>query len=177
MAEVFAPGGLGAGVNGAKAGGMNNKLAALLAMLAALAALGFAYFVQFDLHRTPCALCLVERWPYRAVAVLGLLGVLSRPRGTRLLLGLAGLVMLGDAGVAFLHVGVEFGWWKSPLPECNGVLVPGQPLPLVPATPCDKPVYLAPWLHVSMAMMDLGAALVFAALLLGYALRKRRVFR
>jgi disulfide bond formation protein DsbB len=156
---------------------MNNKLAGLLAASVALAALGIAYFAQYGLHLTPCELCLWERWPYRIVAALGLLAAMGKPRTTRLLLAAAGLVMLGDVGIAFLHVGVEFNWWNSPLPECNGALVPGAPLPLTPATPCDRPVYLIPGLPVSMAMMDLCAALVFAVALLAYVAQRRRVFR
>ena len=156
---------------------MNNKLAGLLTALLALTALGVAYFAQYGLHLTPCELCLWERWPYRIVAVLGLLAAMGKPRTTRLLLAAAGLVMLGDVGIAFLHAGVEFNWWNSPLPECNGALVPGQKLPLTPATPCDRPVYLIPGLPVSMAMMDLCAALVFAMALLAYVAQRRKVFR
>lgn len=154
-----------------------HKLAGALTALAALAALSVAYFAQYVLLLTPCELCLWERWPYRIVAVLGLLAIMTKPKTTRALLALAGLVMLGDVGIAFLHVGVEFGWWNSPLPECNGAFTPGAPLPLVPATPCDRPVYLVHALPVSMAMMDLVAACIFAVALLAYAARKRRLFR
>jgi disulfide bond formation protein DsbB len=154
-----------------------HKLAGAMTALVALVALGVAYFAQYVLHLTPCELCLWERWPYRIVAVLGLLAAMTKPKSSRALLALAGLVMLGDVGIAFLHVGVEFGWWNSPLPECNGALVPGAPLPLTPATPCDRPVYLVHALPVSMAMMDLVAAFMFAVALLAYAARKRKVFR
>jgi disulfide bond formation protein DsbB len=157
---------------------MNNRLAGLLAAAVALAVLGFAYYVQYGLHRLPCELCLWERWPYRLVAVLGILGALGRGPTTKWLLALAGLVMVGDMGIAFLHVGVEQGWWPSPLPECNGILTPGAPLPLTPAVPCDRPAYLVTGLPVSMAMMDLIFATLFAATLLVYGLRReRRYFR
>jgi disulfide bond formation protein DsbB len=82
---------------------------------------------------TPCELCLWERWPYRIVIALGLLATLLPRLPSRILLGLAALTLLGDVGIAGLHVGVEFGWWNSPLPECNGMLIPGAPLPLTPA--------------------------------------------
>lgn len=144
----------------------------------ALAALGTAYFAQYVLLLTPCELCLWERWPYRIAALLGVLGAMGRPRTTRLFLGLAGLAMLADMGIAFLHVGVEFTWWNSPLPECNGNLTPGAALPLIPATPCDRPVYLIHGLPISMAQMDFCFATLFAAALLVYAVRKRtRRFR
>jgi disulfide bond formation protein DsbB len=149
------------------------RLAGALSALAALSALGIAYFAQYVLFLTPCALCLWERWPYRIVAVLGLLAALA-PRFSKPILVAAALVMLGDVGIAFLHVGVEAGWWLSPLPECNGMLTPGEPLPMIPATPCDRPVYLIAHLPISMAAMDLCAALIFAAALLIYAARETR---
>jgi hypothetical protein len=71
-------------------------------------------------------------------------------------------------------VGVEFHWWQSPLPECNGILTPGAPLPMTPAKPCDEPTFLIPGLPVSMAAMDLLYALTFALVLLGYIWRYRR---
>ena len=119
--------------NSAKAVNMGNRLAGILTAVAALAALGIAYVAQHILLLTPCELCLWERWPYRIVAVLGLLAAMVRPRTTRWFLGIAGLVMLGDVFIAGLHAGVEFGWWPSPLPECNGALTPGAALPLTPA--------------------------------------------
>ena len=155
---------------------MNHRVAGALTLLAALAALGLAYFAQHVLRLTPCELCLYERWPYRIVIALGLLAMLVRQRSARVILGLAALAMLGDVFIAGLHAGVEFGWWNSPLPECNGILTPGAPLPLIPATPCDRPVFLIPHLPISMALMDFGAALVFALALLVYISRKPRRF-
>lgn len=157
---------------------MGNRLAGGLTAFAALAALGVAYFAQYGLLLTPCELCLWERWPYRIVVVLGLLAAMVRPRTARLVLGLAGLVMLAGAAIAGLHAGVESGWWPSPLPECNGMLTPGAALPAIPAVPCDRPVYLLHALPVSMAQMDFAAAALFAILLLSYAARgKVRRFR
>jgi disulfide bond formation protein DsbB len=156
---------------------MENRLAGILTAVTALTALGVAYFAQYVLLLTPCELCLWERWPYRIVALLGLLGALGRPRTTRLFLGVAGMVMLVNVAIAGLHVGVEFNWWPSPLPECNGALTPGAALPMIPATPCDRPVYLIHGLPVSMAQMDMLAAALFAGALLVYALRRRRRFR
>lgn len=143
----------------------------------ALAALGIAYFAQYVLLLTPCELCLWERWPYRAVVALGLLAAMGKPKTTRWFLGFAGVAMLADMCISGLHVGVEFNWWNSPLPQCNGMLTPGAPLPMIPATPCDRPVYLLPGLPVSMAMMDFAAATLFAAALLAYAGKKPRRFK
>jgi len=152
---------------------MGHRLAGVLTAVTALAALGVAYVAQYILLLTPCELCLWERWPYRIVILLGLLATTVRLRTGRILLAAAGLVMLGDVFIAGLHVGVEFNWWPSPLPECNGALTPGAALPLTPATPCDRPVYLIHALPISMAQMDLAAAALFAAALLVYAAGKK----
>jgi len=156
---------------------MSHRIVSLLTVSTALAALGFAYFAQYVLLLTPCELCLWERWPYRVVVLVAVLAGLSKPRTTRLFLGAAGLVMLANVFIAGLHVGVEWGWWNSPLPECNGMLVPGAALPMVPATPCDRPVYLVPGIPVSFAMLDFLASALFGSLLLGYSGRKERRFR
>jgi disulfide bond formation protein DsbB len=145
----------------------------LLVAAGGAAALGVAYWAQDFLLLVPCPLCLLERWPYRAVIVLGVLAALARP-AARPLLGLAFLALLAAAGLAFLHVGVEFHWWKSPLPECNGILTPGAPLPATPARPCDEPTFLIPGLPISMAAMNFLYAAAFAFLLLAYVVRKPR---
>jgi len=156
---------------------MNHRNVGVLALLGALAALGVAYWAQDFMHLIPCPLCLWERWPYRIVAGLGFLTILVRPATGRIILGLAVLALLAGAAVAFLHVGVEMHWWKSPLPECNGFFGANDPLPAVPAPPCDSPTYLVPALHVSMAAMDLCYAAAFALAILPYVIRKPRRFR
>jgi disulfide bond formation protein DsbB len=155
----------------------NQRLAGAITALTALAALAVAYVAQYVLLLMPCELCLWERWPYRIVAALGVLAALLPRRPARAVLGLAALALLAGAGIAGLHVGVEFGWWNSPLPECNGILVPGAPLPAIPARPCDEPVYLIPHLPVSMAFMDMLYAAAFAFALSLYVLRRQRRFR
>ena len=153
---------------------MNRRLAGLVVALAALAALGVAYYVQDFDALYPCPLCLLERWPYRIVILLGLLAALTGGLPARLILGLAVLALIGDAAIAFVHVGVEFHWWQSPLPECNGILAPGAPLPMMPAKPCDDPTFLIPHLPVSMAAMNFLYAALFALLLLGYVARSKK---
>ncbi len=152
---------------------MSLRAAGLLAAAGAAAALGVAYWAQDFLFLVPCPLCLLERWPYRVVIGLGLLAALARP-AARPILGLAVLALFAAAGLAFLHVGVEFHWWKSPLPECNGILLPGAPLPATPARPCDEPTFLIPGLPISMAAMNFLYAAAFAFLLLAYVVRKPR---
>jgi disulfide bond formation protein DsbB len=148
----------------------------LLCALIAGAALGTALGVEHWGGLAPCALCLVERWPYRVAIVLGLLAVVVPPRAARVLLALAVLTVLANAAIAFVHVGVEMHWWPSPLPECAAPAISGgttaqqlASMPAQPAKPCDAPSYLIPGLPISMAAMDLifalGSAVVLGILL------------
>lgn len=146
----------------------------MLAALGGAVALGVAFWAQHMRGLAPCPLCLLERWPYRLVIVLGVLAAWAPWRIGRILLALAGLVLLAGAGVALLHVGVEHGWWRSPLPECNGMITPGLALPAIPAIPCDRPVYLFPNAPVSFALLDMLYAAAFALALLVYVVRQPR---
>ncbi len=153
----------------------DHRVTGLATALAALAALGVAYWAQDMMHLNPCPLCLWERWPYRITAGLGLLAAIAPARLARFILGLAVLALLAGAAIAFVHVGVEFHWWQSPLPECNGILTPGAPLPATPAKSCDEPTYLIPGVPDSMAAMDLQFAMLFALALLVTITGRRRL--
>lgn len=127
----------------------------------------------------PCALCLLERWPYRVTIVLGA-AALAFPQAARLLVGACALTMLAGAGLGAVHVGVEQGWWPSPLPECAAAPLGGgtmaerlSRLPAQPAKPCDAPAYLIPGLPVGMAAMNLVLSLLLAAGLAVVLLRRR----
>jgi disulfide bond formation protein DsbB len=93
--------------------------AAILILALGLLALGTAFAAQHVLGMAPCALCLWERWPYRILILLGIVALRVRPPVRRALLWLATLTLFCGAGIGLLHVGVEHGWWPSPLPECN----------------------------------------------------------
>ncbi len=144
---------------------------AVLAALGAAAALGIAYASEIWGELVPCALCLVERWPYRIVIVLGLLAAVAPPRLARPLLCLAIAALLADAAVAAVHVGVEFSWWPSPLPECAAPHITGSvaerlaSMPARPSKPCDEPTFLIQAVPLSMAAMNMLFALAFAAAL------------
>jgi disulfide bond formation protein DsbB len=145
---------------------------AVLAALGAAAALGIAYASEVWAELVPCALCLLERWPYRVVIVLGLLAAIAPNRVARALLVFAIVALLTDAAIAALHVGVELHWWPSPLPECAASHLSGgsiaerlASMPARPAKPCDEPSFLIPGLPVSMAAMNLLFALGFSAVL------------
>ncbi len=145
---------------------------ALISALAAGLALGVALASERWGGLVPCALCLLERWPYRVAIVLSLLALLLPRRPARFVLGLVVLTMLAGAGLGALHVGVEQGLWPSPLPECAAPRITGgsiadrlAALPARPSKPCDAPTFLIPGLPLSMAAMNLIYALVFAVVL------------
>ena len=127
----------------------------------------------------PCALCLLERWPYRIAILFGALSLAS-PRAARLTVALAALAMLAAAILGGVHVGVEQGAWPSPLPECAAPNLGGGSIaerlarmPATPSKPCDDPTYLIPAVPLSMAEMNLIYATVLFIGLGAVALRRR----
>ncbi|MBK1661723.1 disulfide bond formation protein B [Paracraurococcus ruber] len=150
--------------------------ALLLAALAAAAPL-FARASEDWFGLAPCELCLWQRWPYWAAAALAVAAALW-PRGRRVLVALAVLAVLGSGAVAAFHVGVEQGWWPSPLAGCQVPRSAGgsvedmlRGLSARPSKPCDAPAYLIPGLPLSMAAMNLLYALGLSA---GAAIWMRR---
>ncbi|GAN84393.1 hypothetical protein GHA01_02920 [Novacetimonas hansenii] len=129
--------------------------------LAGALALALAWWTEHVLGHVPCGLCLWERWPYRVLVGLGL-GTMVLPRDTaRVMLWLCMPVLLVSCGLSVLHVGVEQGWWPSPLPECMAPTFHGgtfaerlASMPARPAKPCDAPTYLIAWLPVSMTALS-----------------------
>ncbi len=145
---------------------------AALSALAAGAALGIALAAEHLGGMVPCALCLLERWPYRIAIVLSLAACFLPAALARLTLALVALAMLAGTALGAVHVGVEQGWWRSPLPECAAPRITAGSLaqrlaamPARPAKPCDAPTFLIPHLPLSMAAMNLIYALSFALLL------------
>ena len=139
---------------------------------AGLWAMGWVWWSEHVAGMAPCELCFWERWPYRVLILLGLLWLALSGAGRPVARALGVLVtvaLLAAIAIAGLHVGVEQGWWRSPLPACAAPHFVGGTLeqrlaamPLRPAKPCDAPNRLFGWLPVSMAMLDL----IYAALLL-----------
>ncbi len=164
---------------------IDHRTAGLAVAIAAALALIVAEGSEFWLGLVPCALCLLERWPWRVAAVLGVLAAFARPRPAgRGLLMLLALSLLAAAGLAFVHVGVEQGLWPSPLPECAAPEIHGTSLaqllasmPAHASKPCDAPSFLIPGLPLSMAAMNLLYALVVLALLVAYLVRSREAGR
>jgi disulfide bond formation protein DsbB len=145
---------------------------ALLSALAAGFALGLAEASEHWGGLVPCALCLLERWPYRAAIILSLIAVAVPRQAARLLLMLVILTVLLGAALAVVHVGVELRYWPSPLPECAAPRFTGgtiaerlASMPSRPGKPCDSPTFLIPGLPLSMAAMNLLYAVAYAFLL------------
>jgi disulfide bond formation protein DsbB len=91
-------------------------------------ALGIAAAAQLFEHVggfRPCELCLIERlaWYVTAPAALAALAALHFDRRglARLLLAAMALVLLANAGLAFYHAGLEWGWWTGPA-SCTGAV-------------------------------------------------------
>jgi disulfide bond formation protein DsbB len=157
--------------------------ALLVAALAAAAPL-FAQGSEDWWGLAPCELCLWQRWPYWVAAGLALGAALLVGRGRRVLLGLAGVAVLASGAIAVLHVGVEQGWWPSPLPGCQVPTASGtaptsveelmRGLAAAPTKPCDAPTFLIEGVPISMAGMNLLYALGLGGLALFAARRRPR---
>ncbi len=149
-----------------------HRMAGLVLAAFAAAALAVALASERFGGLNPCELCLWQRWPYRIAIGLGLLAALLPPRPGRRVLAVMVLVFAAALALALLHVGVEQGWWPSPLPGCRDATLTGARsvedlmarLRPAPGKPCDEPAYLLPSIPVSMAAMNLAyAALLVAA--------------
>lgn len=128
----------------------------------------FAFTAEYGFGLQPCDLCLYQRIPYVVTALLGGVGLFlasKYPQKTAFFVFIAALVFLGEAGLAFYHVGVEQHWWVSFLEGCK-VSFDGGPQDLLAtiekseAVRCDE----VPWqmFGLSMAGYNLIAALSMA---------------
>ncbi|WP_043361651.1 disulfide bond formation protein B [Belnapia sp. F-4-1] len=146
-------------------------IATLALALAAAAAPLFARASEDIWGIAPCELCTWQRVPYWVAAALALAAALL-PRARRPLALLAILAVLASGAIAAFHVGVEQGWWPSPLAGCQMPRSAGgasvddlmRSLAAAPSKPCDAPTYLIPGLPISMAGMNLLYALGLSAL-------------
>jgi disulfide bond formation protein DsbB len=156
------------------------KVALLGCALASAAALLVALGSERWGGLVPCALCLVERWPYRVVLLLSCVGVLLPRRLAWLAAGLVLISLLAAVAAAAVHVGVEQRLWTSPLPQCQAPHYVGgsvaQRLAAMPARPskaCEDPTYLLAGVPLSMAAMNLILALALAGSLAIFLWRTR----
>ncbi|MFG1371387.1 disulfide bond formation protein B [Xanthobacter oligotrophicus] len=103
-----------------------DETAALLLVTGSALALAAAWYFQLVVGLAPCPLCLDQRLPYYAAIPLGLLAFAAARSGrttlARVLLGVIGLAMVGNMGLAIFHAGVEWKFWTGPT-ACTGAPV------------------------------------------------------
>lgn len=157
------------------------RTAAALVLAGSAALLMGALLFQYWGGLPPCPLCILQRYFHIGVAVLAGAAFLAPNTNWRaLLLGLTVLGLLGSAGMAFFHVGVEAKWWEG-LSGCSGSSLgnaPPDPTKLIqgaeqgPAVRCDE----APWsfLGLSLAGWNVAASLLLAIIALSGLLRVTR---
>lgn len=78
--------------------------------------LAAAFVAQYAFHLHPCHLCILQRYPYAAVILVGLTGAafVRRARPLTLLLAICGGLLATGGGIAAYHTGVEQGIFPGP---------------------------------------------------------------
>ncbi len=159
---------------------MSPRLVGTIAFAIAGFALGLALVSEYWGGLLPCSLCLLERWPYRIAMVFGGLAIVAPRPAIRPLLWVIVLVMVANAELAIMHVGVEQHLWQNPINECAAPHLNGSLLDRLldlssrPPMPCDRATYLIPFVPLSMAAMNALYAAGTAVLLGFYLLQGPR---
>ena len=128
-----------------------------------------ALFYQW-LGYIPCELCILQRWPHLAAAIIGAVLIFIDSK----LLRWAGALAAGLAtAFAIYHAGVEYQWWQGPV-ACTGGIdgmlnmstqdLMAQ-LQSAPVTRCDQPQ----WYFLGLTMAGWNA--ICSAILTGMWLR------
>lgn len=136
---------------------------------AILAALMMALLAQYGAGLAPCELCHWQRYAYLVALALALatiaLGGSAQRR--RLFLALTGVALLGVAGIAAYHVGIEQHWWAGSS-TCTGGDFSGltgaeleAAILAAPLVRCDEPAWEL--FGISMAGYNILYALGLAA--------------
>ena len=119
----------------------------------------------------PCALCYTQRYFYYTaiplcVALVALAHAADRPSLLKLGLVVCGLILLGGAGVAAYHAGIEYHWWKGPETCTGGAgLSDGSALPDLQnlnVVMCDKAAWTL--FGISMAGYNVPISLALAGI-------------
>jgi len=93
---------------------IKNKLTLNIILIFSIFALITAYFIQYILGHEPCTLCLDERIPYFAAAILfSLIFILKKHE--KLFSLMVGLFFIFGAIISFYHFGIEQGFFKESL--------------------------------------------------------------
>ncbi|MCX7565302.1 disulfide bond formation protein B [Sulfitobacter sp. F26169L] len=136
-----------------------------LAALGSAAVLLGAFAFQHLGGMPPCKLCLWQRWPHAAAALMGVIIILT---GKARLAWLGAIASLTTAIIGFYHVGVEQGWWEGPT-SCSSSGVSNlsaqdlmNQILAAPMVRCDDIAWQM--LGISMAGWNVVASLALAAL-------------
>lgn len=137
-------------------------------LVAGAAALATAFIAEHVFGLQPCALCLYQRWVYAAAGALGLAGLWVPAGALRWVVAAIGAVLLGGAGLAFYHVGVEQHWWAQTAACAGTVDLTGltvdqlrNALEAPPPRPCDEVDWTL--FGISLAGFNVLASLSLAA--------------
>ncbi len=145
--------------------------------LVSVGALGTAFLAQYWGGLIPCELCMAQRWPYVATAIVGLSAALlplyDRQRAATM--GLAALIFLVGCGIAVYHAGFEYDWWTGPgactapngTPKTLDEL--RQMLASAPIVACNRTAWT--FYGISMAGFNAVASLILAVVTASAALR------
>ncbi|MFG1349188.1 disulfide bond formation protein B [Xanthobacter autotrophicus] len=156
-----------------------DETAALLLVTGSALALAAAWYFQLVVGLAPCPLCLDQRLPYYAAIPLGLLAFAAARSGrtklARMLLGVIGLAMVGNMGLAIYHAGVEWQFWTGPTACTGAPVMTGNVLSALKGARvprCDE----AAWrlLGVSMAGWNALIAAAMAVVAFGAATTGRK---
>jgi disulfide bond formation protein DsbB len=153
------------------------RWAPFLVTIASLAVVSGALLFQYVGGLQPCELCLYQRWPYYTVAGFAFLATLvGERRVSRIVLGVAALLFLVDAGIAFYHTGVEQHWFAGPA-SCTGAALNASSaeelraqLLATPPVRCDEiqwslfGISLAGWNLVAALLLMIFSLVTFARL-------------
>jgi disulfide bond formation protein DsbB len=136
-----------------------------------LGALGFQYLDRLP----PCEMCLWQRWPHLAAALIGLLGgwAVSRTAQRHALaapLAFITAVAVAISGlIAVYHAGVEWHWWPGPS-QCTGSAFQytGSLDLNAPVVMCDRAAWRLFGLSLAgyNAIISLGAVIIALILLM-----------
>ncbi|HTQ12603.1 MAG TPA: disulfide bond formation protein B [Rhizomicrobium sp.] len=143
-----------------------------LSLALMLGALGFQYLGGYP----PCEMCMWQRYPHIAAAVIGILGGLLLAAGlldrrhAPVIATLTILLVAASGVIAVYHAGVEWKWWKGPS-TCTGGPFHG-PLDLSQhVVLCD----VAAWRFLGLSLAGYNAIVSLGAAALGaFALTRRR---
>lgn len=122
----------------------------------------------------PCKMCVWQRWPHGAAALLGPAAIVFAGALVPLL---GAVAALATAGIGVYHTGVERHWWEGPASCSSGSiegLTPQELLAQITAAPvvqCDQVAW--EMLGLSMASWNALASLFLATLWVAAAMKSR----